>query len=144
MVKRKISQFSKGPFFLEHRAAFIVCLNIFLVLTSFLVAWALRLEFHLPPLSVLVFTVPVLLAMRLASMARFNLLHGWWRYAGLNEAVDVAKSTLVGSLGFFVAVHYVLNFRQVPMSVYLGEAIITAGLLSSVRVFSRLLAEAAH
>jgi len=144
MVKRKISQLSKGLFFLEHRAPFIICLNVILVLGSFLAAWALRLEFHLPPPSLLLLTAPVLVMMRLASMARFNLLRGWWRYAGLNEAVDVAKSTLVGSLGFFVAVHYILNLRQVPLSVYLGEAIITAGLLSSIRVFSRLLAEAAH
>jgi FlaA1/EpsC-like NDP-sugar epimerase len=144
MVKRKISQLSKAPFFLEHRAPFIICLNVFLVLSSFLAAWALRLEFHLPPPLLLLLTAPVLIVMRLASMARFNLLHGWWRYAGLNEAVDVGKSTLVGSLGFFVAVHYVLNLKQVPLSVYLGEAIITAGLLSSVRVLSRLLAEAAH
>ncbi len=144
MVKRKISQLSKGLFFLEHRAPFIVCLNVFLVLISFLAAWALRLEFHLPRPSLLLLTAPVLVVMRLASMARFNLLRGWWRYAGLNEAVDVAKSTLVGSLGFFVAIHYLLNLKQVPLSVYLGEAIITAGLLSSVRVFSRLLAEAAH
>lgn len=144
MVRREISQLSKGPFFLEYRAPFIICLNVFLVLSSFLAAWALRFEFHLPPRSLLLLTVPVLIVMRLASMARFNLLHGWWRYAGLNEAVDVAKSTLVGSLGFFVAVHYLLNLRQIPLSVYLAEAIITAGLLSSIRVVSRLLGEAAH
>ena len=144
MIKRKILQLRKGLFFLNHRTPFIVGLNILLVLCSFLTAWALRFEFHLPPRSILLLIVPVLIVMRLAANARFNLLHGWWRYAGLNEAVDIAKSTLVGSLGFFIAVHYILTWIQVPLSVYLGEAIITAGLLSSVRVFSRVLAEAAH
>jgi len=144
LANSKISQLLKEKFFLKYRAPFIIGLNILLVFCSFLIAWALRFEFHLPPRPVLLFTVPVLVMMRLAAHARFNLLHGWWRYAGLNEAVDVAKSTLVGSLGFFIAVHYILTWNQVPISVYVGEAIITAGLLSSVRVFSRLLAEAAR
>jgi FlaA1/EpsC-like NDP-sugar epimerase len=143
MVKRKISRLPKGLFFLEHRTPLIVCLNILLVVCSFLAAWALRLEFHLPPRPLLLVTVSVLLMMRLASMSRFNLLHGWWRYAGLNEAVDIAKSGLVGSLGFFIAVRYILDLKEVPLSVYLAEAIITAGLLASIRVLSRILAEAA-
>jgi FlaA1/EpsC-like NDP-sugar epimerase len=144
MVIRKISKLLKERFLLKYRTALIVSLNIFLVLCSFLIAWALRFEFYLPPFSLLLFAVPVLIVMRLAANARFNLLHGWWRYAGLNEAVDVAKSTVVGSLGFFVSVHYILSSNQIPVSVYVGEAIITAGLLSSVRVFSRLSAEAAR
>jgi FlaA1/EpsC-like NDP-sugar epimerase len=143
-VNKKVSRLLKEQRFLKYRAPFIVGLNILLVFCSFLTAWALRFEFHLPPRSVILLIVPVLIVMRLASNARYNLLHGWWRYAGLSEAVDVAKSTLVGSLGFFLVVHYVLNWSQVPVSVYLGEAIITAGLLASVRVFSRLLAEAAR
>lgn len=141
MLNRKISRRLNETFFLKYRASFIISLNILLFGFSFLFAWALRFEFHLPPLSLLEVAIPVLVLIRLAANARFNLLHGWWRYAGLNEAVDVVKSTLIGSLGFFAAVHYVLAFDQVPRSVYLGEAIITAGLLSSVRVFSRLVAE---
>lgn len=144
MLNKKIPRLLKERFFLKYRTPFIVGINILLVFCSFLTAWALRFEFHLPPPEVLLSTLPVLILIRLAANARYNLLHGWWRYAGLNEAVDVAKSTLVGSLGFLVTVHYLLTWKQVPWSVYLGEAIITAGLLSSVRVLSRLLAEAAR
>lgn len=144
MVKRKISRLPKGLFFLEHRIPVILCFNVFLVVCSFLMAWALRLEFHLPPPAILLITVPVLVVMRLASMSRFNLLHGWWHYAGLNEAIDIGKSVLVGSLGFLIAVRYLLGLKQVPLSVFLTEAIITAGLLASVRVLSRLVVEAVH
>ncbi len=142
MVKRTISQLSKGWFFLRYRTPFIIGFNVLLVLCSFFMAWALRLEFHLPPLSILLLTAPVLILMRLASMSRFNLLHGWWRYAGVNEAIDIAKSVLLGSLGFFVAIHYLLDLKQVPLSVYMAEAIFTAALLAAVRVFSRIVAEA--
>lgn len=144
MVKRKISRLPKGLFFLEHRAPFIIVGNILLVLCSFLMAWGLRLEFHLPPTSILLLTAPVLIAIRLASLSRFNLLHGWWHYAGLSEAIDIAKSVAVGSLAFLVAVRYVMGVKQVPLSVYLAEAIITAGLLASVRIFSRVVAEAVY
>ncbi|MGO9648141.1 MAG: polysaccharide biosynthesis protein [Terriglobales bacterium] len=144
MVERKISRLPNGIFFLEHRIPFILGVNVSLIVCSFFMAWALRLEFHLPPRPILVLTLPVLVVMRLASMSRFKLLHGWWHYAGLNEAIDIAKSVLVGSLGFFVAVRYILLLNQVPLSVFLAEAIITAGLLASVRVFSRIVAEAVY
>lgn len=144
MVKRKISRLPKGLFFLEHRIPVILCFNIFLVICSFLMAWALRLDFHLPPQSILLSSVPVLVVMRLASMSRFNLLHGWWHYAGLNEAIDIGKSVLVGSFGFLVAIRYILGVQQVPLSVFLAEAIITAGLLASVRVLSRIMVEAVY
>ncbi len=143
MVKRKISRLPKGLFFLEHRIPVILCFNVFLVICSFLMAWALRLDFHLPPPSILLVSVPVLVVMRLASMYRFNLLHGWWHYAGLNEAIDIGKSVLVGSLGFLTAIRYILGL-QVPLSVFLAEAIITAGLLASVRVLSRIMVEAVY
>jgi len=144
MVKRKSSRLPKGLFFLEHRTPFIIALNIFLVIGSFLTAWALRLDFRLPPFSTLVLTVPLLVVLRLASMYQFNLLHGWWHYAGLNEAVDIAKSVFAGSFLFFFVLRYILRPGLVPMSVCLAEAIITAGLLASVRVFSRIVAEAAY
>src|SRR5579863_2870039 len=142
MVKRTISKLSKGWFFLKYRTPFIIGVDALLVFCSFLMAWALRLEFHLPPRSTLLLTTPLLILMRLASMSRFNLLHGWWRYAGVNEAIDIAKSVLVGSLGFIVAVRYLLGMKQVPLSVYVAEAIFTAGLLAGVRVFSRVIVEA--
>jgi FlaA1/EpsC-like NDP-sugar epimerase len=144
-VKRKnVSHLPKGVFFLQHRAPIIIGLNVLLVLCSYLTAWALRLEFHLPLAQILIVTAPILILVRLAAMARFNLLHGWWRYAGLNEAVDIAKSTVVGSLSFFFVVNFVVGIKQVPKSVYLGEAIITAGFLGAVRIFSRFVAEAAQ
>src|SRR5450755_2050193 len=103
MVRKTISRLPKGLFVLQYRTPFIVGVNILLVLCSFLMAWGLRLEFHLPPRSILLLTAPVLIVMRVASMSRFNLLHGWWHYAGLSEAIDIGKSVLVGSLGFLVA-----------------------------------------
>jgi len=142
MVQTKNFRLPKGLFFLEHRGPFIVVLNAALIFCSFLMAWALRLEFHLPPRWILLVTVPILLGMRLASMSRFNLLHGWWHYAGLNEAVDIAKSVTFGSLGFLLAVRYVLGLTQVPLSVYVAEAIFTAGLLASLRILSRIVVEA--
>ncbi len=128
--------------FLRNRVPLIIGLNAILVGGSFLMAWALRLEFHLPRRSVFLLTASLLIVTRLLSMERFNLLHGWWHYAGLNEAVDVAKSVLTGSIGFLFIVRYILDIREVPLSVYFTEAVLTALLLVSVRVFSRLIVEA--
>ncbi len=142
MLKRKTPQFRNGMTFLQNRLPFIIGLNSVLVCVSFLCSWTLRLEFHLPQRSLFLITVPILISIRIVSMAKFDLLHGWWHYAGVNEAVDIAKSVLAGSVVFLIVVRYALGLRAVPLSVYFTEAVLTAFFLASVRIFSRLIVEA--
>jgi FlaA1/EpsC-like NDP-sugar epimerase len=84
---------------------------------------------------------PILIAFRLAVMPFFNLMHGWWRYTGISDAVDVLKAILTGSFVFLVIVRYGLGLRLFPLSIYALEALITFTLLTGVRVISRMLAE---
>jgi FlaA1/EpsC-like NDP-sugar epimerase len=78
---------------------------------------------------------------RLIAMPFFNLMHGWWRYTGISDAVDVLKAILTGSLAFLLIVRYGLGLKTFPLSIFALEALITFVLLSGVRVLSRLLAE---
>ena len=112
-----------------------------LFLGSLAIAWWLRFDFSLPNREMLWLAAPLLVLLRLAAVARFGLLHGWWRYTGLSDAFDVIKAVLCGSLGFVVIMRYGIGLATFPRSVYVIEPLITAGGLLGVRMFSRLVAE---
>jgi FlaA1/EpsC-like NDP-sugar epimerase len=112
-----------------------------LIFCSLFCAWLLRFEFRLPDSILLWSAAPMLIAVRLAVMPFFNLMHGWWRHTGISDAGDVGKAILTGSVAFFVVMRYGLGLRVFPLSIYALEALLTFALLTGVRIFSRLSAE---
>ena len=112
-----------------------------LIFVSLILAWFLRFDFTLPDRRLLFGAACLLIAIRMAAIAGFGLLHGWWRYTGLSDAADVAKSVLSGSLVFFLVMRYAFRGQGFPRSVYVLEALLTAGILVGLRIFSRVLAE---
>src|SRR5271168_3139762 len=126
---------------LRCRSVLVLVSQALLILCSLICAWLLRFEFRLPDARLLWIVAPILIVVRLAAMPFFNLMHGWWRYTGISDAVDVWKAMLTGSLAFFLIVRYGLGLRLFPLSIYALEALLTFGLLTGVRVLSRMLAE---
>ncbi|MGC2111946.1 MAG: nucleoside-diphosphate sugar epimerase/dehydratase [Candidatus Korobacteraceae bacterium] len=124
------------------RSSFIIVLNIALVAASLGVAWLLRFEFTLPHKDILLAALPVLVLMRLAALTRFNLLHGYWRYTGINDVADIVKATALGSLGFLVAERWILEVKAFPITIYCIEAMLTTGALCGIRFLSRMLIQA--
>ncbi len=112
-----------------------------LVFACLVLAWLLRFEFHLPYRYLLFTAAPLLIAIRVAAIAQFGLLHGWWRYAGLRDVLGIIKAVLLGSILFFVLMRYVLHATAFPRSIYILEALLTAGALAGVRLLSRVLHE---
>jgi FlaA1/EpsC-like NDP-sugar epimerase len=119
----------------------VLALQIGLILCSLVCAWLLGFNFRTPDPNLLWILAPMLIAVRLLVMPFFNLMHGWWRYTGISDAVDVLKATLTGSFLFLVIVRYGWGPKAVPMSVYVLEALITFTLLVGLRILSRVLAE---
>ena len=112
-----------------------------LIFCSLMLAWLLRFDFSLPYRLLLFSAAPILIVFRLAAIWRFGLLHGWWRYAGIGEVLDIVKAVVAGSAAFFVFMRIFLGMTNFPRSIYILEAIITAGLLAGVRLISRVVAE---
>jgi len=126
---------------LRNNSWFVGVFQAVMIFTSFIVAWFLRFDFTLPERSTLLTAACILVAVRMAAIARFGLLHGWWRYTGLSDAADVAKCVLSGSVVFFVVTRYLLRMTAFPRAVYVLEPLLTAGMLLGVRIWSRVLAE---
>lgn len=130
----------KSSVLLRCRSLSVLVAQIGLVLGSLVCAWLLRFEFRLPDPSLLWTAAPILVIVRLAVMPFFNLMHGWWRYTGISDALDVGKAILSGSLVFLIAVRYGLGLKVFPLSIFALEGLITFTLLTGVRVLSRMLA----
>src|SRR5450759_1660615 len=131
----------KTPALLRCRSLVVLVLQMGLILCSLVCAWLLRFDCQGPDPSLLWVAAPILILVRLVVMPLFDLMHGWWRYTGISDAVDVLKAVLAGSFAFLVIVRYGLGLKAFPASIYILEALITFTLLTGVRVLSRMLAE---
>jgi FlaA1/EpsC-like NDP-sugar epimerase len=126
---------------LRFRSFLVLFLQGALVAVSLVSAWLLRFEFRFPNAGLMWAAVPLLVAIRLALMPGFGLMHGWWRYTGIRDAVTVLKFVLAGSVLFLATFRYGCARTAFPLSIYALEGLITFTLLTGVRICSRLLAE---
>ncbi|HKW35526.1 MAG TPA: nucleoside-diphosphate sugar epimerase/dehydratase [Candidatus Acidoferrum sp.] len=126
---------------LQRRPWFIAIFQAWLVICSVVLAWLLRFDFSLPYSRTLLIAMPILVVVRVIAMTCFKLHRGWWKYAGISEAADILKAVMAGSAVFFVGIHYVLRLTSFPRTIYVLEALFTAGLLVGVRLLSRVVAE---
>ena len=126
---------------LSKSAWFVGAFQAALIFVSFILAWFLRYDFTLPDRRLMLSAACLLIAIRMASITGFGLLHGWWRYTGLSDVLDVTKSVFLGSLMFIFSMRYALHMTSFPRTVYVLEPLLTGGILLGVRVFSRVLAE---
>jgi FlaA1/EpsC-like NDP-sugar epimerase len=126
---------------LRYRPWFIAVFQACLIICSLVLAWLLRFDFTLPYRSVLALSIPILVLTRLGAMAYFGLLRGWWRYVGIRDSVDILKAVVSGSVLFWFIMRLALRAAAFPRTIYILEALLTAGLLAGVRLLSRALAE---
>jgi FlaA1/EpsC-like NDP-sugar epimerase len=126
---------------LRYRPWFISTFQACLIICSLILAWLLRFDFTLPYRRVLLFAIPILVLTRLATMAYYGLLRGWWKYVGIRDGVDILKAVGTGSVLFLVIIRFALRETAFPRTIYVLEAVLTTGLLVGVRLLSRVVAE---
>jgi FlaA1/EpsC-like NDP-sugar epimerase len=123
---------------LHHSSYFVLAFQGILVFLSFISAWLLLFEFELPQKKLLLIATPLLIVLRLIAIRVFNLHHGWWRYSGIPDAVNVTKAVGASSIIFWLVMR---NFPGFPVSIYFLDPVIAVFLLAGARVGSRALAE---
>jgi len=124
------------------RTALVHCVvSALLIFCALILAWLLRFNFFLPDRLLLFSAAPVLIAIRLGAISRFGLLHGWWRYTDIDDAVAIFKAIASGSAVFVFCMRFVLGSGAFPRTVYVLEPLLSMLFLGGVRVLSRILAE---
>lgn len=126
---------------LRRNSWFVAAFQAALIVCSLILTWFLTFDFTLPHRRLFFLSACILILVRMVMIAGFGLLHGWWRYTGISDTLDVAKSVLLGSVLFIAIIHFGLNTPSFPRTVYVLEPVLTTGLLIGVRIFSRVLAE---
>jgi len=122
---------------IRQRSWVIATIQILLITASALTAWCLRFDFRIIPFpKLLLGCLPLLLLFRLAALARYNLLHGYWHHSGVTDVIDILKAVILGSVAFFLAVRYVSAVLAFPLTVYALEAITTTAALAGVRLLA--------
>lgn len=116
---------------------FVALGEVLLIALSVTIAWLLRFDFTFPNPNVLLAAMPILMLLRVLGMAQFNLFHGYWRYTGISDALDILKAVGLGSVGFLAVERWILGEKRFPLSVYCIELILTVCMLVGVRVLSR-------
>jgi FlaA1/EpsC-like NDP-sugar epimerase len=122
----------------KQRPWMIFLLELVLIVLSATVAWLLRFDFTFPQPALFLSALPLLILLRMAALARFHLFHGYWRYSGIGDALDVARAVTLGSLAFLAIERWVLLQVSLPISFYFLEAILTGLALGGIRILARV------
>ncbi|HEY1678529.1 MAG TPA: nucleoside-diphosphate sugar epimerase/dehydratase [Candidatus Sulfotelmatobacter sp.] len=126
---------------LRKNSWFVGAFQAALIFVCLVLAWFLEFDLTLPNRRLLLFAAGLLIATRMVAITGFGLLHGWWRYTGLRDTIDVGKAVLCGSALYYLVLRFVVHLDHFPRTVYVLEALLTAAALVGVRIFSRVLAE---
>ena len=108
---------------LQNRTWLVACFQALLIFASLVLAWFLRFDFSLPDRVLLFSAAPLLIAIRLAAIGKFGLLHGWWRYTGVSDALDIFKAITLGSVVFLFVMRFLLGVTAFPRTIYVLEAV---------------------
>lgn len=139
MMRKNLLQLPQILF--NKRPALIYVFHSALVAASLVLGWLLRFDFSLPYRRVLLTSGLLLVVVRLITLRLFNLNHGWWHFASVNEAINILKAVGVGSVVFFPLNRYLFSAITFPRSVYVLEAFFSASFLAGARLASRILVE---
>ncbi|HUA14854.1 MAG TPA: nucleoside-diphosphate sugar epimerase/dehydratase [Verrucomicrobiae bacterium] len=126
---------------LRQNSWFVAIFQAALIFVSLVLAWFLRFDFTLPNRRLLFTAACILILLRMLTISSFGLLHGWWRYTGLSDSLEVFKAVVSGSFAFVLTIRYLLDATGFPRSIFVLEPVLTAAMLIGVRLFSRVLAE---
>lgn len=142
--------FSKGDFgrpkpFVEvvakYRRGIIFAIHIGAIVASNYAAFLLRFDGNIPRQYFISFlrVLPIVLAFRLISFHYYGLNRGFWRYAGIQDLINLGAATLVSSVAIWGAVTIFPVTDSYPRSVFLIDGYLLLMGLAFLRVFKRAL-----
>ena len=84
--------------------------------------------------------LPILLIVRLTAFAAFKLYRSGWRYAGLHDAVTIAKAVATGTMVAYILTVIFSKFRSFDSSIYifLGDMVLATVFIITTRFSMRL------
>ena len=127
----------------RYRTVLIVLIQGGLITVSYLAVVLFRLDMGAVPVSsdALLLALPMLIAVRLSTLAVFRLHQGLWRYVSVADLLQIIKASTVGSLIFAALAITLFDRSEFPISIYLIDWAGNILLLGGTRMGVRLLRE---
>jgi FlaA1/EpsC-like NDP-sugar epimerase len=137
---------TKSSGFLKYRSVLIFLSQIILVALTYYFSFLLRLDANLsgPDLAIFWKTLPFVLLIKLALFYQCGLMHGWWRYVGISDLLDISKASLLSSVLIFLLVQGVYRFPGYPRSVVMIDLFLTIMAMGGARFAVRAYTERAR
>jgi len=131
---------------LIYRRSLIFVSQICLLAMSYYGAFLLRFDFHLDLVYQLLFiwTLPLVIAVELLVFYAFGLLCGWWRYAGMSDALDICKASVTSAASLYLMIELVLNVDGYPRSIFAINMLLTVLFVGGARFAVRAYTESAR
>ena len=122
------------------RFFFLVVVDAVFATTGLLLSFLLRFEFAvpLPEWEVFGFVLPILVVCRIAGFWMLGVYRGLVRYASVADLLNIAKGTVVGTIGFILGVVFLHGLVGFPRSVFIAEPIVTFLLVGGARFVRRM------
>jgi len=138
-VNIKVGFLNKGRW----RRVLTLGFQAYVVATAFLLAFAVRFDFQIPPEYQQVFkvTLPALIAIKLVVFWRLRLASGWWKYVSLPDLLVLVRANTFASLGFLIYLAFLPPLVNIPRTVLVLDGLFCFLILSGARVLTRLLRE---
>src|ERR1700675_2817805 len=140
----KVKAESNG--FLKYRYALIFSSQAVLIVLTYYASFLLRLDTDLDAANRALFwkTLPFVLVIKLVLSYQCGLMHGWWRYVGISDLLDISKASLLSSSRIFCLVEAVLRLPGFPRSVVVIDLFLTIMVLGGARFAVRAYSERAR
>jgi len=130
----------------HYRRWLILASHIVLVVLAYYASFLLRFDFSIdaPFRAILWQSLPIVLAVKLCVFYYFGLYQGWWRYVGVNDLLDILKSSTVSGLLVYVLMLAAFRNPSYPRSILVIDFALTILIIGGSRFGVRLYTESAR
>ena len=120
-----------------------ILVDIVVINIAYVSAYLLRYEGVLSDrnLDLIESSLPILILVKISLFSVFGLYKGEWRYIGINDMLQVFKSTSIGSLLCMSAMFILFRSDEYSRSVFLIDYVLTLLMIGGTRVFIRVFRE---
>jgi FlaA1/EpsC-like NDP-sugar epimerase len=115
-------------------------LDAILIAVSFYLAYAIRFEFQIPPnhLRTMFQIMPFILLVKMSIFVFFRMYQGMWRFASLEDMLNVIKAVILSTVGIILAVLLMHRFEGYSRSVFFIDCGLGLLFIGGVRMSTRL------
>jgi len=120
-------------------------LDIFLVFSSYLIAYQLRFEWKLPDGDYLVLfkSLPLIIALRIVTFYMWGLYKNLWKYVGVKDLVNIIKAVTMSSL-LAVSTIFIFGISEHSRSIFLIDWVLCITFIGGSRLVFRLFNESVN